>query len=122
LLIKTWELINILISKRLKQSKIYFFLFKFVNKFFDRKNYRILNSKAIDEVENAIEIRGSKKDFTEIDKLKIKLNENFRDEIEKIFYDPKFNINIRPDTREINLLEMLKQKINKLNSLDWINL
>ena len=122
MLIKTWELINILISKRLKQSKIYFFLFKFVNKFFDRKNYRILNSKAIDEVENAIEIRGSKKDFTEIDKLKIKLNENFRDEIEKIFYDPKFNINIRPDTREINLLEMLKQKINKLNSLDWINL
>ena len=122
MLFKTWELINILISKRLKQSKIYFFLFKFVNKFFDRKNYRILNSKAIDEVENAIEIRGSKKDFTEIDKLKIKLNENFRDEIEKIFYDPKFNINIRPDTREINLLQMLKQKINKLNSLDWINL
>jgi hypothetical protein len=89
-----------------------------LNKFFDCENYRILNSKAIDEVENTIEIRSSKKDFTEIDNLKIKLNENFRDEIEKIFYDPKFNINIRPDTREINLLQMLKQKINKLNSLD----
>ena len=50
--------------------------------------------------------------------MKIKLNENFRDEIEKVFYDPNFNINLRPDKRELRLLKMLKQKINKLNNLD----
>lgn len=77
-----------------------------------------MNSNSIAELENSKEINSDKGETTDVNKLKINLKGNFRDEIEKIFYDPKFNINIRHDTRELNLLQMLKQKINKLNSLD----
>jgi len=67
---------------------------------------------------NSNDIQINKGDLTDIPCLKINLKGNLGDEIEKIFYDRKFNINIRPDSREINLLQILKQKITKLNSLD----
>ena len=58
------------------------------------------------------------KNLTDKNNLKINLNENFRDEIEKLNYDVKFNINLKPSKREINLLNLLREKITKLNSLD----
>lgn len=77
-----------------------------------------MNSESFDKIENSNENKNIQSDSTYIQNLKINLRGNLRYEIEKIFYDPKFNINIRPDTRELNLLKMLEQKINKLNSLD----
>ncbi len=56
--------------------------------------------------------------FTDFNDLKINLNENFRTEIEKIFYDSKLELNPRPAKREIRLLKMLKEKIKRLNSLE----
>lgn len=57
-------------------------------------------------------------DYTNSCNLKIKLNGNFRHEIEKINYDANFNLNLRPAKRELRLLKMLKEKVNKLNSLN----
>ncbi len=57
-------------------------------------------------------------DYTNTSNLKIKLNGIFRDEIEKINFDSNFNLNFRPAKRELRLLKMLQEKVNKLNSLN----
>lgn len=74
---------------------------------------------AIDEIDRLEYYNNDKRGITDIKNLRINLKGNFCDEIEKLFYDPKLNIITRPDSRELNLLKILNQKINKLNSLDW---
>ncbi len=80
----------------------------------DYKDMNLILNESINNTE--CEEKNSKENM-QIPDLKINLMGDFREEIEKVFYDCKLILDPTPLKREIRLKKMLAEKIKRLNYL-----
>lgn len=78
----------------------------------ENSEINLLLNESVSESEEKNKIK-----HIQVSDLKINLQEDFREEIEKVFYDSKLVLDLPPLKREIRLKKMLAEKIKRLNYL-----